>query len=255
MELKCTKCGDNIDSRLANVQTDLIQCPSCNTIHKLSQLFDNQKDTSSQYKPAYKRNYDHREIASLSDNLPEKPTGSKLEVYSTYSTIEIIAPPAGLSGGSVFLGGFSAFWLTFVAFWTFFAAQGSIFFALFSIPFWLVGFGMASGVIRRLVERQYIEIDSRSITIRKKGLLFSKEEEVPIHSIDSIGRRQIKLKNAFSAIGNAQSTSYNTNNSSKTPMTPTIQMGVKEVSFLENALEIEQDWAIKLLNKAIENQR
>ena len=84
MELKCVNCNDNIDSRLANVQTDLIQCPSCKTIHKLSQLFDNQNNRPKQQKSIYQTNYDHREIASLSDNLPEKPTGSKLEVFSTF---------------------------------------------------------------------------------------------------------------------------------------------------------------------------
>ena len=32
-------------------------------------------------------------------------------------------------------------------------------------------------------------------------------------------------------------------------------MGVKEVTFLENTLAIEQDWAIELLNKAMANNR
>ena len=188
MELKCANCNDNIDSRLANVQTDLIQCPSCRNIHKLSQLIDNQSNRPKEQKSIYQTNYDHREIASLSDNLPEKPTGSKLEIFSTYSGIEIIAAPAGLKGSDIFIAGFSAFWLIFVMFWTFMAVQASLIFALFSIPFWLVGLGMAGGLIKKLTEKQYIEIDSRNIIIRKKGLFFSNQEEMPLHFIDSISR-------------------------------------------------------------------
>ena len=165
MELKCTKCGDNMDSRLANVQTNLIQCPSCKTIHKLSRLIDNQDNKPVKEKPVYKTNYDHREMASLSDNLPEKPTGSKLEVFATYSSVEIIAPPVRFKTTDLFVAGFGGFWLLFIAFWTFMAAQASIIFALFSIPFWLVGFGMVGGLIRRLAEKQYIEVDSQNITM------------------------------------------------------------------------------------------
>ena len=102
MELKCPKCGDNMDSRLANVQTDLIQCPSCKNIHKLSQLIDHQDNRSSKPERNYKANYDHREIISFSDNLPEKPRGSKLEVFATYSSIEIIVPPMGFKSTDIF---------------------------------------------------------------------------------------------------------------------------------------------------------
>jgi phage FluMu protein Com len=253
MELKCTKCGDNMDSMLANVQTDLIQCPSCKTIHKLSTLMAGQRGDANLYqKPVYKSNYGHRELANISDNLPEKPRGSSIDVLATFSTIEITLPPVGMRGEDIFLGGFSTLWLSFVAFWTFFASQASTLFAMFSIPFWLAGFGMVSSLIKKITERQEIELDSQNLTVRKKGLFSVKEEKIPFYMIDNIRRGNTSIKDMFSNM-----TVNNNNNSNNPKLTtiPIIQVGVKEVPFFENALEVEQNWAIELLNKAVSNQK
>ena len=53
MELKCPKCGDNIDSRQGNVQTNLIQCTSCLSIHRLNQLVEDHEQKPT--RPIYKR--------------------------------------------------------------------------------------------------------------------------------------------------------------------------------------------------------
>ena len=59
----CPKCGDNIDSRQGNVQTNLIQCTSCSSIHRLNQLVENheQKPTG----PVYKSNFDYIVLENL----------------------------------------------------------------------------------------------------------------------------------------------------------------------------------------------
>lgn len=223
MELKCPKCGDNIDARLANTQTNLMQCPSCDNTKKSNQLIDN--NIIKQRNPIYNTNYDHQEVDRFFDDFSEKPTNSKLDVFRTSSNVEIIALPMGLKGGDIF----GVFWILFISLWTILVLYLSILGALFSIPFWIAGFFMNRKLSRKF-EKQYIEMDSQNITIRKRGLFFSNQEEISLYDIDSISMEKTLAK-------------------------PVIQVGVKKITFLENISEIEQDWVIKLLNKAMENNR
>ena len=157
------------------------------------------------------------------------------------------------SAGEAFTMGFKStdifgvFWLSFVAFWTFLALQASMIFAMFSIPFWLVGFVLVGGLLKRVTEKQYIEIDNHNIIIRKKGLFFLESEELSLYSIDKIKRENVKPTISFNKIGNIN----NLNNLSK----PMIKIDLKEVPFLENALKVEQDWAIELLNEILKNYK
>lgn len=247
MELKCPKCGDNIDARQGNVQTNLIQCPSCSSIHRLNQLIENQEQKST--RPAYKSNFEHRnELIRFDSNLPEKPLGSKIDIMTTSSSLEVIAPTRPFGGADIFMMFFATFWLGFVAVWTFFAAMGATFMALFSIPFWFVGISMWSGIIKRLTEKQIIEADSYSIRIVKKNLFSTTLEEIPLNEISKIHIKSLSSKNLFTNMSNHSATrSVKTGNKSSEALAPTISSGVKDVSFFENALEAEQDWMMEIL--------
>lgn len=243
MELKCTQCGDNIDSRLANIRTNMIQCPNCFTIHELDKLVKQQNNKVQSYASSY--------TSTEVTELREKPRGSKLEVLSTYSNFEISAPPVGFQAMDTFITIFAVIWLSFISFWTFMAARGFLPMAFFSIPFWLVGFGLAGGLIKKWTERQFIEVNNRFLTIRKRGILFSKTQEIPLEHIDLIDMKKAKLKNTFSNLGKMSELS-NTNGRGKNLVQPTIQVGVKDYTFLENFQEVEQQWATQSLKTAVE---
>jgi hypothetical protein len=65
---------------------------------------------------------------------------------------------------------FAGFWLSFVTVWTAGAAMGSPFFALFSIPFWLVGFGMVAGIIKSLVAGERLTMDRAQWALERQLL-------------------------------------------------------------------------------------
>ena len=243
MELKCTKCGDNIDSRLANVRTNIIQCPNCFTIHELDKLVKQQNNKFQSYASSY--------MSTEVSELTEKPRGSNLEVLSTYSNFEITAPPVGFQAIDTFITIFAVIWLSFISFWTFMTARSFLPMAFFSIPFWLVGFAMFGGLLKKWTERQYIEVNNRFLTIKKQGLLLSKTHEIPLEHIDGIDMKKATLKNTFSNIGK-MNTNTNTSGKGKNPEQPTIQVGVKGYTFLENFNEVEQQWAINSLKTAVE---
>lgn len=256
MELKCTNCGDNIDSSWANVKTDLVQCRNCSEIHKLSLLIRNEEQENEKYggfpDRVYRSNFEDRAArSSLSlREVPEKPAGSKIEVFSTYSTLEVVVPPRKIDVGDIFILGFATFWLSFVAVWTFFAASAFILMAAFSIPFWAVGIFMAGGIIKRLTETQRIEIDENMVTISKRSLFFKQKEEIPFYNINKIGYKAASTRNGFSSMSNTMQSSNS--RGSKQIELPTIQAGVEDIIFFENAISAEQEWMIDILNKVVQ---
>ena len=248
MELKCPNCGDNMDSRTANVQTDLIQCANCFKIHQLSELV-----VGEEYEEL-----ESRELMPREERLPaafnklnrlSKPLqGSRINSYFSKSGLDLEIPPRAIQGTDWFLVLFSVFWLGFVAFWTVMASQGSVFFALFSVPFWYVGIMMAKGVLTSLTQKQHIYMDKYTLRVKKQGLLTTSVKEFNIEDIDSITMKEKDIKNqGFKAFSNiSQATS-----GSSTMLLPTVTVGVDETKILENALELEQVWAVELLEKAL----
>ena len=257
-EIKCPSCGDNMGIGKEHYKTNIIQCKSCKTFHQLSSLKKEQiKDVAprspyrkevSTYQNAH---FSLRSIPSLTE-LPDKPHGSKIEIRPNYSDIELTLPINSIRAGEIFMMVFATFWLGFVAVWTFFAASAFFVMALFSIPFWLVGLSMWNGILKRLTEKQTIKIDTQAITIIKKRLFFQNEEHIPFEHINSISFKNATLKNFTQGIGNSFSkSSMNSRNRNAAPEVPTIQAGVKSYTFMENLLEIEQEWGIEFLNQML----
>ena len=247
MEFKCPKCGDNIDARQGNIQTDLIQCGNCSSIHRLSHLVNaSEKEPTTS---VYKSNFEHRsKLVRFDANLPQKPLGSKITIMTTYDSLEVIAPKKSFGGSDIFIILFATFWLSFVAVWTFLAAMGTVIMALFSIPFWIAGLSMWYGIIKKLTEKQIIEADSYSIRILKKNIITTTLEEIPLSEISNIHIKAVNTKNLFSGISNSMNTrTINHHRGSSQILAPTISAGVKDVVFFENALEAEQDWMMEIL--------
>jgi hypothetical protein len=269
MELLCIKCGNELDTRTANVQTNLIQCSNCYAIHRLDELMDNQNrrednvvepDEMPIYKESFEEDnsiFDNRDfnLMPVESHFKQPPKGSKIEIFDTRTSLEISVPPSGFQASDIFLAGFSIFWLGFVAFWTTMVLWGGVWFmALFSIPFWLVGVGMVSGIIGRLFGRQLIEIDRYTLRLTKSGVLSKKIYDFDIEDIDSIGNQKVNMANLLkSGKFNTNSTTNSSNNSfNQKQMLPTIRIGIKDVTIFESLSEPEQVWGISILKQAIQ---
>lgn len=257
MELLCTNCGFDIDARTANVQTNLIQCPNCHTIHKINQLLEAQdkiderptKDFLEERPkgPSIFENRQYELTKFEEDSFRQIPSGSKIEIYSTPTTLEINMPSHGFEGTDIFLIGFTTFWLGFVAVWTFFASMASILFALFSIPFWLVGLGLAKGLIGKFTEKQFIELDRYSLIITKTGLFYKKIYMLDIEDVQAIERQKPSMKSSFKNIRFSGTTS-NKNGS----LLPTVKTRNGDITLFEFVSEKEQKWGIKVLKQGIQ---
>jgi hypothetical protein len=104
--------------------------------------------------------------------FPPPPLGSHIDVAE--GAVVLPSPGLrGLTGQKVFMMFFAGFWLSFVTVWTAGAAMGSPFFALFSIPFWLVGFGMVAGVFKSLVAGERLTMDRAQWTLERRILGFT----------------------------------------------------------------------------------
>jgi len=267
MELLCTNCGFDIDAQTANVQTNLVQCPRCFQIHQLNELVQRQKnldnisneelkESQTEYKEKEERdntifNSSNFDLLPFDSNsFPKPPKGSKIEMFETSAALEIDVPPRKLSGLDLFPIGFTIFWLGFITIWTSFAIWGGAgFMALFSIPFWLAGFGMASGLVSGLVQKQKIEIDRYLLKITKKSIFRTKVYEFDIEDIDFVGMKKATFKNTFKGISNAKNQVGNRNQQSS--ILPTISIGIKDYTLFEHITEVEQHWGIKTLKAAI----
>lgn len=103
-----------------------------------------------------------------------KPLGSRIELKKTSNSLEIYIPPSGWRAEGVGLLSFAIFWNCFLLLWTSMAARGSVFFALFSIPFWIVGIGMAYaglsnvfGTVRLIIGDRSFALDWDTVGIKR----------------------------------------------------------------------------------------
>lgn len=259
MEILCTKCGFELDPRTANVQTNLVQCPDCFAIHKLDVLLDRQPQTKelieTDNKPIYKEKYQEDnsifenqkyELTRFENQFKSPPKGSRIDMFDTSSTLEITVPPRGFKLVDSFAVVFGIIWISFVAFWTIMVlTMGAWFMAFFSIPFWLVGIAMVSGISGQIFEKQIIEVDRYTLRITKQRLFTKKVYDFDLEDIDSIERDKVTLSNSF------KNAKFNTGNTNRKQTLPVVKMGVKSVTFMEYMSDVEMNWGVMVLRQAI----
>lgn len=238
------------------MQTNLVQCPNCHTIHKVDILLDAQEMIDElptkdflEEKPNDSSIFENRayELTNFEENkFRAIPSGSKIEIYSTPTALEINIPPHGFDVTDIFLIGFTTFWLGFVAIWTIFAAMASILFAIFSIPFWLVGIGLATGLVSKFTEKQFIELDRYSLIITKTGLFYKKIYMLDIEDIQALQKQKTSFKSLLKNIRVSGAAS-----SQKNRLLPTIKTRNGDITLLEFVSEREQNWGISVLKQGI----
>jgi len=105
-----------------------------------------------------------------------KPIGSRVHVNVADGALVITIPPARWDGAAVSVGGFAIAWNSFVAFWTFSAVtSGGILFGLFSLPFWIAGYGMAKTALARQFMSEELYIDAVSWRLSKRVAMLGKD--------------------------------------------------------------------------------
>lgn len=257
MELLCINCGYDIDARTANIQTNLVQCPNCHQIHKVNLLLDKQGeidkmpvvDFAEKVQPSNEI-FDNNqyEIMPARGNFKSPPSDSRVEFLETITSLEIIVPKRRFKPEDIFLAIFTTFWLCFVFVWTGLALWGAgILFALFSIPFWLVGIGMASGLLKGLTEKQIIELDRYTLMITKVRLLSKKIYEIDVEDIKSIEIQRASIANSLK---NIRFTSKN-NLKKGINGSPTIKTKKVDITLFESLSKAEQDWGIRIIKQGV----
>ncbi|MGQ9576699.1 MAG: hypothetical protein ACUVUC_15435 [Thermoguttaceae bacterium] len=169
MRATCPKCHEVIPADNIALKTGWAKCVRCNEVFQLAEVLEGQP-AGWEPQPVPQRPFDARAIV---ERWPEK--------------LMVHVPATGLKAGHFRLLGFALFWLGFTAFWTA-AASGILFngfkgsfrwervlFACFSIPFWLVGFGMVVGVfwsawgkLTALMDASWLVTESRGPFWRRR---------------------------------------------------------------------------------------
>jgi eukaryotic-like serine/threonine-protein kinase len=112
------------------------------------------------------------------------PRFSRIKVAREGEAVILTIPEKGPRGKGPAFAGFSGFWLFFIGIWTFMAVKmGAPVMALFSIPFWLVGFGMVSASVKGFLGRTVLRLDPAAGIVFKKGLLIRKTVTASFHEV------------------------------------------------------------------------
>jgi hypothetical protein len=231
MKLVCPNCSSPILAENINISTDLAKCVSCNSIHKASELADQ----------------------SSIEKLQNPPPGTKITIKKGLNdSFELFLPKPGFKPSMIFQFIFTIFWVGFVGFWTFMAAKGSIFFAMFSIPFWLVGIGMLTGLINSIYETQTLILSKTNLVLKKNRPVRSKTFEISLNEIQSIKMKNMKMNNPFSMFGNFKMMFKMQKSFGMGGLElPAIISGYKTEYFFEDANDAEQEWVTSSLDSII----
>ncbi len=159
---------------------------------------------------------------------PKKPAGSRIQLQRTPNAIDIDIPPRGLSGDGMSFLFFAIFWNGFLVFWTTFAAIGGGIFAAFSIPFWLVGIGMAMGAVYSIKKRSSVKINRHTFELHWQCMRWSKTVTGKTEDLVNVEAHA--------------NTNMTVNN--KPVVTCRITEGVRSYRFGSNLMPPERDWIV-----------
>jgi len=154
------------------------------------------------------------------------PYGTKIKKISETPQQLQLRIPGAFDATAVFMMGFSIFWLAFVTFWTVGAATGSIFFALFSIPFWIVGFGMFGAALYKMFGKTVLDLTPEWVQLRYQlfGLRYTRR--VPTESVNTIRSERRYVQNGQPVQGLC------------------IHAGAKTLKFGSHLTPAEQEWIV-----------
>ncbi|MFQ4136622.1 serine/threonine protein kinase [Nodosilinea sp. PGN35] len=100
---------------------------------------------------------------------PRPPTGTRVQVQKSPTTLSITMPPPGLRGETLGIGLFGLLWNGGVLLWVVMAIAGGAWFAsFFAVPFFVVGFGMIAGVANALLAHVTLRLDRQRFCLTRR---------------------------------------------------------------------------------------
>ncbi len=165
-----------------------------------------------------------------------KPLGSRIEFKKTDHLLEIYIPPAGCRGEGLSLLIFAIFWNGFLVFWTSMAIRAT-FFALFSIPFWVIGIGIAYVALSTVFGKVRLAIGDRSFSIDWDILGAIRHVQGKTEDL-----RQVELRS-----------SYEVNNQTVTQLC--LNQGVYAHKFGAGLSRVEKEWLLAEINDFLDAWR
>ncbi|MFE4107739.1 serine/threonine protein kinase [Almyronema epifaneia] len=171
-----------------------------------------------------------------------QPKGSQIKLARTRSQLTLEIPPVGLRTETLTLGGFAIFWNGFVLLWTIGATWGAAssgfwIFPLFSIPFWLVGFGMAAFVLNGLLGRTRLEINWKQFRLERQLLGWQRQVSGEFRDL-----APFELRTAYSQ-------------DERPVKAITLVEGINTHKFGTMLSSAEKEWLLQELNQFIETAR
>lgn len=172
----------------------------------------------------------------ISKRRYEKPLGSNIDLKKTDYLLEIDIPSTGWHGEGVSLLTFAIFWNGFLVVWTLGASRAG-FFALFSIPFWMIGIGMAYAALSTVFGKVRLVIGDRSFSIDWDILGIKRRIQGKTQDLGTI-----ELKNA-----------YEVNN--QPVMQLCLNQGIYSHKFGSGLSRVEKEWLLQEMNDFLETWR
>jgi serine/threonine protein kinase len=170
-----------------------------------------------------------------SKRLP-KPLGSQIDLKRTYSLLEIYLPPKGWRSEGVGILFFAILWNAFILFWTSLALRAG-FFALFSIPFWIVGLGMAYAGLSAVFGNVRVVIGDRTFRIDWDVLGVKRHVQGKTEDL-----RKIEIKSFYEVNG-------------KPVMSLALNQGIYAHKFGEGLKLVEKEWLLEEINDFLDTWR
>ena len=165
-----------------------------------------------------------------------KPLGSRIEIKKSNNILKVDIPAAGLRGEGISLLLFAIFWNVFLIVWTSFALRVGAF-ALFSIPFWVVGIGIAYAGLSIVFGKVYLVISDRTFSIDWDILGVKRHVQGKTQDL-----RQLELKS-----------SYEVNN--QPVMELRLNQGIYVHKFGSGLSRPEKEWLLQEINNFLEAWR
>lgn len=227
MRLLCPKCQHPIAASEVNLATDLAKCVSCGEIFKASDLVED---------------------VDLSELKCPFGTRITFEAY-TSDTGAFQIPPVQIGAYHVAMLLFALFWFGFIAYFTH-AARANLAALVFTVPFWIAGILLCRNLINDVFERQWIDVTTDGLVIRKVRPFFPKQFELPYDRIDAILVETVAM-DGWHVLRHRSVTYARMLRGWYAVETPCLVHGRRRTFFAETVSRAEMNWLVAVLRAIV----
>lgn len=175
MKLHCPACARLVPAANIHFETGWGKCAECQELFRLAAVLP-----------------DYSAPAAQALIRPVRPYDARAHVERSATELLVHVPAEGMRASTWALLGFGTFWTGFTAFWTT-GALGlwgnqppqafNFAFASFSIPFWIVGFGMLGGVVWKARCTRTVRLDAEGMVAGRRCSWWSRTRHTPIEDL------------------------------------------------------------------------